>query len=388
MRVPSSSSRRRGLMLQASALGVLLALAAACGSSSSSPAAAGSSPSSAASPAAAGTPSLKIGWIYYGPENDGGWNSAMHRAELGVAAEFPTIKDIDVTQIPNTSAVVTAGDTLISEGAQLLVDTNGYGPLFATLCKDHPKIKCLANAPEGALPSNTVGFAENLVPAEYVSGVIAGMMGNKKLGYILPGAFPSAIAALNTLELGCQSVEPSCTTTTITTNEYYNPPVEQQGAETLADDGATVLRGFLNDQAYCATAQSRNIRAIGEYSDAYSICPKAILTSIVINLQPFFAMEIKKILAGTFTHSNLIFSLNVGGGLDMSLGRWGPNVPQAVKDKAAATLKGLADGSIYPWQGPLTDQSGKVRVQNGQKLSETFLYDGWNWYVRGIIKAS
>jgi basic membrane protein A and related proteins len=385
MRLPSGCFRRRDRMLQVTGVCVLLTLAAACSSSPSTSSASAASTSTATS--SSGTSTLKIGWIYYGPIDDGGWNSAMNRAEIAIGKEFPNVDNIDVTQIPNTSAVTTAGNTLVSEGATLLVDTNGYGPLFASLCAAHPSIHCLANAPEGALPNNTVGFAENLVPAEYVSGVIAGMLGDKKLGYILPGAFPSAIAALDTFELGCQSVEPSCVTSTITTNEYYNPPVEQQGAQTLADNGATILRGFLNDQAYCATAQSRGIRAIGEYSDAYSICPQAIVTSLVVNFQPFFAMEIKKILAGQFTHSNLVFSLDVGG-LDFSIGKWGPNIPQAVKTKAAATLAGLADGSIYPWQGPLTNQAGKVQLQKGQRMSETYLYDGWDWYLHGVIKAS
>jgi basic membrane protein A and related proteins len=379
MRVPLSCFRRRRWMLQVTGVCMLLTLVAACGSSSST--------SGSGTSASAGKSTLKIGWIYYGPLDDGGWNSAMHRAELAVGTEFPTIDNINVTEIPDTSALTTAGDTLINEGAKLLIDTNGYGPLFASLCQAHPDIHCLANAPEGPLPNNTVGFAENLVPAEYVSGVIAGMMGNKKLGYLLPGAFPSAIAALNTFELGCRSVEPSCVTSTITTNEYYNPPVEQQGAQTLADDGATILRGFLNDQAYCATAQSRGIRAIGEYSDAYSICPKAIVTSLVVNFQPFFAMEIKKILDGTFTHSNLVFSLSVGG-LDFTIGKWGPGVSQAVKTKAAAVLKGLADGSIDPWQGPLVNQAGQVGLPKGQRMSEMYLYDGWDWYVRGVIKVS
>jgi basic membrane protein A len=50
----------------------------------------------------------------------------------------------------------------------------------------------------------------------------------------------------------------------------------------------------------------------------------------------------------------------------------------------AAKLKALKNGSFYEFQGPLYDQSGKLRVRKGVRLSVKDLY-AMDWLVRGVI---
>ena len=46
-------------------------------------------------------------------------------------------------------------------------------------------------------------------------------------------------------------------------------------------------------------------------------------------------------------------------------------------------LAGFEDGSFNPFVGPIKDQSGKVRVPDGQAMEFGELV-GWNWYVQGV----
>ena len=45
--------------------------------------------------------------------------------------------------------------------------------------------------------------------------------------------------------------------------------------------------------------------------------------------------------------------------------------------------KGLIDGSVHAFQGPIKDQSGKVRVKAGEHANDGLLA-GMNFYVEGI----
>jgi basic membrane protein A len=44
----------------------------------------------------------------------------------------------------------------------------------------------------------------------------------------------------------------------------------------------------------------------------------------------------------------------------------------------------LVSGKFYEFQGPLYDQSGKLRVPKGQKLSLNDIM-GMNWFVKGVV---
>ena len=54
------------------------------------------------------------------------------------------------------------------------------------------------------------------------------------------------------------------------------------------------------------------------------------------------------------------------------------------KAMIAAKMKGLESGSFYEFAGPLKDQSGKVKVAAGTKLTVQQLY-AMNWLVQGVV---
>jgi len=59
-------------------------------------------------------------------------------------------------------------------------------------------------------------------------------------------------------------------------------------------------------------------------------------------------------------------------------------VSAATKAKIAAKKAAIVKGTFYEFAGPLYDQSGKLRVKKGQKLTVKDLY-AMNWLVKGVI---
>jgi basic membrane protein A len=67
-----------------------------------------------------------------------------------------------------------------------------------------------------------------------------------------------------------------------------------------------------------------------------------------------------------------------------SLAPFGPKVSAKTKKAIAAKLKALKNHTFYEFTGPLYDQSGKLRVPKGKKMTLKELY-AMNWLVKGVI---
>ena len=66
------------------------------------------------------------------------------------------------------------------------------------------------------------------------------------------------------------------------------------------------------------------------------------------------------------------------------LAPYGPSVTAATKAAIAKKKAAIENGSFYEFTGPLYDQSGKLRVPKGKKLTVQDLYS-MNWLVKGVI---
>ena len=69
------------------------------------------------------------------------------------------------------------------------------------------------------------------------------------------------------------------------------------------------------------------------------------------------------------------------------LAPFGPGVSAGTKTAIAKKLQALKSGTFYEFAGPLYDQSGKLRVAKGKRLTVNDLY-AMNWLVKGVIGSS
>lgn len=373
------TARRRGTALAALGLAAVALALAGCGSSSSS-----SSTTGGGGGGGEGSGKhLKIAWLYYGPKQDKGWSTALSAAEEAVGEKFAgEVENVNAENVPYSDQVTQIAEQFMAQGAEVIVDTGGFGELFTKACATHPEVSCIEVSPQGKIPSNTLGWSPQYWAAEYVAGVAAGLTSESgTTGYVMPYEVPLAKGPMNSFALGCQSTNPGCTTRFVVTNDYYNPPKENQAANTLIDAGSDVIRAWLNDQAFCTAAEGRGVKAIGEFTDASEACPKSTITSVTMNFAPFFEEQVEALLAGTFKPEQLKI-LPVEGVI--GLGKWGPGIPNSTKEKTEAALEELASGKLNPWTGPITDQNGQVKVPKGETLSQKFIYNEWDWFVKGI----
>jgi simple sugar transport system substrate-binding protein len=215
----------------------------------------------------------------------------------------------------------------------------------------------------------------------YLLGVIAGKMTKSNtLGMVVSFPVPEVIRNINAYTLGAQSVNPKIKTKVVWVNSWYDPARERQAAETLIAQGADVLSQNTDSPATLQAAQEKGVYAFGWDSDMARFAPKAHLTASTNQWGDYYIATTKAVMDGSWKTGE------VRGGIKEGMIKMSPlnaavpaDAAKAFNDKKAA----MAEGRFQPFQGPIKDQSGAVKVAAGAAPSMKELLS-MNYYVQGV----
>ena len=270
--------------------------------------------------------------------------------------------------------------SLVAQGYKMIFATS-YGYLNKAFAAKYPNVLFEQATGTDTAPnlSEYFGAAEDTV---FLSGMAAGAAtktGN--IGYVVAYPIPEVLRHADAFALGAQLMHPGAKVHLVWTNSWYNPAVEKKAAESLVSAGADVLGQNVDSTATGEVAKEHNIPWVGYDSDSSSFAPKSWLTASVYNWGPYYVKRIEEAMAGTWKPGFYYGSIKDGF---TKLAPYGPGVSAKTKAAIAAKMKAIENGSFYEFAGPIYDQSGKLEVAKGKKLSVTQLYSV-DWLVKGII---
>jgi basic membrane protein A len=325
---------------------------------------------------------IKAAWIYVGPHNDGGWSQAHDQGRLYVQKKLG--KNVVTTfkeNVPEGPQVAQVIDSLVRDGNKIIFATSyGYNTAMSAAAKKYPDVY-FEQATGTATSKNLAEYFGAGEDSIYLSGMAAGAASKKGvIGYIVPFAIPEVIRHANAFALGAQAVNPNVKVKLVWTNSWFDPAKEKKAAESLVAAGADVLGQNVDSPAAGQYAQSKGIPWVGYDSNAKKFAPTSWLTAAVYNWGPYYLSKVRGAENGTWK-TNFYYGTIKDGFTDIA--PFGPKVTAATKAKIAAKRKALVNGTFYEFAGPLYDQSGKLRVPKGKKLTVTDLY-AMNWLVKGI----
>jgi basic membrane protein A and related proteins len=328
----------------------------------------------------------KVAWIYVGPHNDGGWSQAHDDGRLYVQKTLGS--KVQTTYKENIAVGAQFNQTVASLSAQgyQMIFATSYGYITPAIAAKYPNIKF--EQATGTLVSKNVseyfGRAEDTI---FLSGMAAGYASKTgKLGDVLAFPIPEVIRHANAFALGAQYAHPGATVRIVWTHSWYNPAAEKKAAQGLVAAGVDVLGQNVDSPATGQYAESQGIPWVGYDSDAAKFAPKSWLTASVYNWGEYYLKRVKAAMAGTWKPGFYYGTINDGF---TKLAPYGPGVTATEKSKIATVEKKMMNGSFYEFTGPLYDQSGKLRVEQGTKMDvlkggTNSLY-GMNWLVKGVI---
>src|SRR5579885_1016771 len=270
---------------------------------------------------------FKVAWIYVGPHNDGGWSQAHDEGRQYVQKMLGS--KVQTTYKENIAVGAQLQQTvasLVSQGYKMIFGTS-YGFFDKALAAKYPNV-LFEQATGTDVAKNLAEYFGRAEDTVFLSGMAA-------------GAAASAARGLG------QNVDSPAT------GQY---------------------------------AESQHIPGVGYDSDASKFAPKSWLTASVYNWGLYYLRRVKASMNGTCKPGFYYGTINDGF---TKLAPYGPGVSAKAKAAIAKKEKQLENGSWYEFQGPLYDQSGKLRVKKGVRMQvlkggTNSLY-GMNWLVKGVI---
>jgi len=119
----------------------------------------------------------------------------------------------------------------------------------------------------------------------------------------------------------------------------------------------------------------------GYDSDQQSFAPEQWLTGTVYHWGPYELTRIKAAMDGSWKTGSYYGSLKDNF---VDIAPFGKSVDAATQAKINDKKAALIGGTFYEFTGPLKDQSGKVKVADGTKLSLDQILS-MDWFVQGVI---
>jgi basic membrane protein A len=333
-----------------------------------------------------------VGFITVGAKDDYGYNQAVFAGAAAVRKAFPKLKVLTAENVPESDQAATVMEQMISKGATLIFATS-FGHLAAAekVAAAHPDVVVVqqGNTITGTVAKNMGTYFGTVYEPMYLAGIAAGAATKtNKLGYVYAFPIPQTVANIDAFERGAQSVNPKARTITAATGSWCDPAAQKDKASALLKQGADVLTQHQDCTATVInTADKAGAMTVGYHSDAESLTPKLWLTGAVWNWGPLYVDLVKTVIDGTFVGSKYNANYRVGfktGTNPFDLAPYGPLVTTATQAKIAAAEKFLASAGGSPFLGPVTDQSGKVRVKAGVVPSYA-TNDAMNYFVDGVV---
>lgn len=325
---------------------------------------------------------LKIAFVYVSPVGDAGWTFQHDtgRKELEKALG-DKVKTTFVENVPEGADAERVIRELAQAGNKVIFTTSfGFMNPTIKVAKQFPNV--IFEHATGYKRAKNVGtYSARFYQARYLAGMVAGKMTKSNvLGYVAAFPIPEVVQGIDAYALGARAVNPKVEVKVIWTSSWYDPGKEREAADTLVSQGADVLTHHTDSTAVVQAAEAKGVYAIAYHSDMSKYGPKAELTAAVHHWGQYYIREVKTILDGKWKSGDVWGGIKSGM---VGLAPFNSAVPKDVVALVKAKEKAIADGKFHPFQGPLKDNEGHLKVTAGKSMSDKDIL-GLNWYVEGV----
>jgi basic membrane protein A and related proteins len=325
---------------------------------------------------------LKAAFVYVGPVGDAGYTYAH---DLGRKAAVARLGDKVVTTFvesvkegPDAERVIR---DLATQGNKVIFATSfGFGDSMAKVAKDFPDVY-FEHATGFKTSENMRVYEPRIHEGAYLAGIVAGKMTKSNtLGFVASFPIPEVLRNINAFTLGAQSVNPKVKTKVVWVGSWFDPPKETEAAQTLINKGADVLLQNTDSTAVLQAAEKAGKYAFGWDSDMSAFAPKAHLGSCMLLWGVYYEKALNDVLNKTWKTGETKWGYREGMTDFIKIPDF---VPADARQKVEEAKAGLKAGTLDIFKGPVTDNTGKVRLATGVAADDKWL-SAVDFYVKGV----
>ena len=325
---------------------------------------------------------IKVAFLYPGPRNDGGWSQAHDMGRLYLQKALPNVKTSFSENVKEGAPSEQVLRSYANQGYKVIFGTSfGYMDPLYNVAKSYPNV-IYEHCAGFKMRKNMGAYFGRMYQPDYLSGLIAGFMTKTNyIGFVAPFSIPEVVREIDAFTIGVREANPKAEVHVIWTNSWFDPVKEGNAANTFLNNGADVIASGVDSPAAITAAAKKGKYAIGYDSDMAHFAPKAVLCSRVWDWGPFYVKTVKAVMNGTWKAESFWGGMETGL---VKMSPYGPMVPEKVKKYVEARKKLIIAGKYDPFEGPIYDQKGNLKVKKGQTLSDKDKLS-LQWFVKGVV---
>jgi len=325
---------------------------------------------------------VKIGFIYLGPIGDYGWTWAHNKGREALEAALgDQVETIYVENVAEDASATPVIRDLAQQGCKLIFTTSyGYMDQTIEVAKEFPDVK-FEHCTGFKLADNVSVYNSRFHEGRAVLGTISGMMSKTgTLGYLGSYKVPEVVLGVNSFLLAAQKKNPDATLKVVFIDSWFDPPKEAAATETLLNLGADIVTTHTDSPAALQILEQRGLYGFGQGADMSSFAPNAHLTAIEDIWGPHYIARAQAIIDGIWESANMWDGMIDG---TVVISPYNAAMPADVVAEADKIKAGYMDGTYDIFTGPIYDQDGTLKVEEGKTmtLDELAVID---WFVKGV----
>jgi basic membrane protein A len=332
----------------------------------------------------AGEP-IKVGFVYVSSIGDLGWTYAHDQGRLALEEALPNVETGYQETVPENPADAERVIRQFAQDGYDVIFTTSFGYMDPTInvAQDFPDTTFIHISGFKTAENVGTGFGKIEEP-RFVSGQLAGAMTeSNQIGYVAAFPIPEVIRGINAFTLGVREANPEATVQVVWTNTWFDPAKERAAAEALLDGGADVIAQHQDTPGPQQAAEDRGVYGVGYNADMAPLAPNAVLTSAIWNWGPYYIDIVESVMDGTW-QSEQYWGGWQDGVVDMApIADFVPEDIRATIEEEVARFKSGEETIYTIFTGPIADQSGEIRVPEGQSMTDEELLR-MNWFVEGV----
>ncbi|MCR5537389.1 MAG: BMP family ABC transporter substrate-binding protein [Succinivibrio sp.] len=269
------------------------------------------------------------------------------------------------------------------DGCQIVIGASvDYSDVMENVAADYPEITFFQLS--GIKPLHNLStFFGRVYQARYLSGIVAGRQSKTgHIGFVASYPIPEVIRGINAFALGVHSVRSDATVHVRYFGSWIDDKKAGEATNYLLDKyPIDVITVHSNSNEPYKIAEERGVWSIGCNRDNAALFPKTYLLACVFRWELYYYKQLLSCLQGKFHGSQDWLDMVQG---IVTLSPFNEVIDARSRELVAEASDRLQGFDFDVFYGPIMDNTGQIRVEAGEAMTDDEMWQGFDWYVGGV----
>ncbi len=323
-----------------------------------------------------------IGIILNGKIDDGSWGQSHYKGLETTAEELNLSilykENVTADEIPQIIEEFVTADCRV-----VVANSFEFGDAMVEAAAKYPEVYFL-HATGTASDKNLSTYFGRIYQIRYLCGIVAGLQTEtNEIGYVAAFPISEVNRGINAFTLGVRSVNSEANVYVSWTNSWEDDAATAEATKNLLDaHNIDVLTMHSDSLIPLDIAEERGVMSIGYNWDNSTNYPETYLTAAVWDWESFYMPIILKCLQGKFEGKNYWEGIDSGV---VELAPLTDKVNPKTQTVILQEMEKLRSGTYDVFYGPIYDNVGNLRIEEGECMTDNAMLNEFDWYVEGVM---